>query len=144
MKKRIHKFLNYFLPLFICSFIQFYWSMPSLIDRMSSACMTCSFFEDTLLMSLVISLFCTVLFLLIFKLNNIYLKNCIAGLFLMALWYYFDYTMFVERESSWSTYLFLEEINITTSLAFVPIVIMTFVCLLSIHFRNKKSIKKVE
>lgn len=142
MKAIFYKVFFCFLTIFVSSLIQFYWAVGQFADQMSSACMTCSFFEDAIMMSLMISIFCATLFFFIFKLNNIYFKNCFAAVLLMTLWYYFDYSIFVERVSSWSTYSLNEAINVTTSLAFIPIVIMTFVCLFSIYFISKKSIKK--
>ena len=111
---------------------------------MSSACMSCSFFEDAFMMSLITATFGALVFIGLFRIKNIYIVNCVAAVLLMSFWFFSDYSVFVERESSWSTYSYREEISVTTSLAFIPIVIMTFICLLGIHFRNKKAIKKVE
>ena len=144
MKAIFYKVFFCFLTIFVSSLIQIYWAVGRLADQMSSACMSCSFFEDAFMMSLITATFGALVFIGLFRIKNSYIVNCVAAVLLMSFWFFSDYSVFVERESSWSTYSFREEISVTTSLAFVPIVIMTFICLLSIHFRNKKSVKKIE
>lgn len=144
MKALFYKLLFCFVAIFVCGLLQFYWAVGRFADRMSSACMSCSFFEDAFMMSLIIAFFGALMFWGLFRIKNIYVVNCVAAVFLMSFWFFSDYSVFVERESSWSTYSLQEEIFVTMSYAFIPIVIMTLVCLFSIYFRNKRLIKNVE
>ncbi|WP_225877620.1 hypothetical protein [Flavobacterium muglaense] len=56
-------------------------------------------------------------------------------LVLASVWMFWDYTIFVERESSWSTYLFNEEINHTILLSLFPVVMLAFVSLFILNFK---------
>lgn len=44
------------------TFVQFYWSMGTFSDRMSSGCLECRFVEDALLMSLITGIFLSAVF----------------------------------------------------------------------------------
>jgi len=141
MLKRISFVL---IIVFLSTFLQIYWAMGILSDRMSSGCLDCSFFDDTFMISLITSFFLTILFQLILFIKNIYIKISFEFLILVSVWIFWDYTIFVERESSWSTYLFNEEINYTISLSISPVLVLAFITLFVINFNLLIKEKKMK
>ncbi len=127
-----------FSIVFIATFLQAYWAMGKLSENTSSSCLECSFFEDAFFISLMTAFFLSILFSIFSLLKNLYLKMTIEFIFLISLWLFWNYTIFVERESSWSTYLFDEEIHYTISQSIFPVIILG--CL-SVILLNYKEIK---
>jgi len=126
----------YFLVIFTGTFLQVYWAMGYLSDKLSSSCLDCSFALDTLFISLFSAIFLSLIFMLISKIKNLYLK-LIPEFFLLTFWWFFiDYSDFVERESSWSTYLFDEEIHETLNHSFFPILIMSVIVIFIINYQS--------
>ena len=76
---------------------------------MSSACMTCSFFEDAFYLAIMLVIFVMILFLALQKLN---VKRPIYFWIMIPVciffWWMTDYSIFNDREASWSTYTNLE------------------------------------
>lgn len=126
----------YFLVIFAGTFLQVYWAMGFLSDKLSSSCLDCSFALDTLFISLFSAIFLSLIFMLISKIENLYLKLIPEFLLLTSLWFFVDYSDFVERESSWSTYLFNEEIHETLNHNFFPILIMSVLVIFIINYRS--------
>lgn len=63
----------------------------------------------------------------------------IEFILLVALWLFWNYTIFVERESSWSTYLFNEEIYIAISQSILPVIVLGYISILLLHFKEIKT-----
>lgn len=113
------------LLLFVTTFLQTYWSMGKFSKQISSGCMDCLFCEDVILISLLSAVFISIFFLVINFIGNKYIKIATQWLVLIAIWFFWNYTLFVDRESSWSTYLFWEEILNTASFSFFPILLFS-------------------
>ena len=139
-KNKLIRFLKCFLfvsvVIFASTFLQFYWSMGQFSERMSSSCMECWFVEDAFYMSILTGVFLAIIFNSLVFIKNKFVQIGIQFLFLISIWYFWDYTIFVERESSWSTYLFNEEIYYVTSLSVLPILVLS---LATVFFINYKS-----
>ena len=127
-----------FFILFTATFLQIYWAMGRLSGNTSSSCLECSFFEDVFFISLLTGFFLSILFSIFSLLKNLYVKTVIEFILLVFLWLFWNYTIFVERESSCSTYLFNEEIYITISQSIFPVIIL---CCISVILLNYKEIK---
>lgn len=122
--------------IFAATFLQFYWAMGELSERMSSACLDCWFVEDAFFMSLITSVFLALIFRLLLSKLNLVFRVIIQLLLLISIWFYWDYTIFVERESSWSTYLFNEEIHYVVTLSVLPILVMSFAAIFLINYKS--------
>lgn len=123
----------------MATFVQLYWAMGKLSDNTSSSCLECSFFEDAFLMSLLTGFFFSILFSIFSLLKNIYLKATIEFILLAAVWLFWNYTIFVERESSWSTYLFNEEIYYTISQSILPVIVLGCISIILLHCKEIKT-----
>lgn len=128
-----------FIILLMATFVQLYWAMGRLSDNTSSSCLDCSFFEDAFFISLLTAFFLSILFSILSLLKNLYLKTVIKFILLVALWLFWNYTIFVERESSWSTYLFNEEIYITISQSILPVIVLGFISIILLHCKEIKT-----
>ncbi|WDF63146.1 hypothetical protein [Flavobacterium sp. KACC 22763] len=124
--------------LFIFTFLEIYWAMGSFSERMSSGCLDCSFFDDAYLMSVFSTVFLTIVFLLFTLLKNKYLQIGLEFICLIFVWFLWDYGIFVDRESAWSTYLLNEEIMYTLSFSFFPILVLSTVMLVALHYILRK------
>lgn len=113
------------LLLFVSTILEIYWAMGQFSEKMSSGCLDCSFIEDAFLMSLITTILVTILFLLFSFIKNRYLKCTIQMLFLISIWLFWDYNVFVDRESSWSTYRFNEELYYTISISIFPVLVLS-------------------
>lgn len=143
MKKRISflkKLTLYFLVISIGTYLQTYWAMGYLSEAPSSSCLYCSFAVDILFISLFSTVFLSLFLILISGIKKLYLRFFVKFSALSSTWFFINYSEFVERESSWSTYLFEEEIQITFMQSFFPILTMSLIviCILnSIFFITK-------
>jgi hypothetical protein len=141
MKKNILKLLNssafIAITLFAYTFLQIYWSMGKLSDQTSSGCLDCSFVYDAFFISLCSTIILTILFLLIARIKKNRYKIAIEFLLLTSFWVFSNYIIFVDRESSWSTYSFDEEIYYTIYLSLLPVLVLSVLTLFTI---NKKFI----
>lgn len=126
------------LLIFLTTFIEIYWAMGSLSERVSSGNPDSSFFDDAYLMSVFTTIILTVVFLLFYFIRNKPIRITIQLLCLISVWFFWNYCIFVDRESSWSTYLFKEELHYTFSLSFLPIVVLSIVVLFGLKFISKK------
>lgn len=124
--------------LFIFTFIEIYWAMGSLSERISSGNPDSHFFDDAYLISVFTTVFLTIVFLLFTFIKNKYLKITIELISLISVWFFWNYSIFVDRESSWSTYLFKEELFYTLSLSFLPIGVLSIVTVFTLHYILKK------
>lgn len=113
--------------------------MEQLSDHTSSSCLECSFFEDAFLMALMNRVFLTLLFSLLSLIKNLFIKATASFIMMASVWFFWNYTLFVERESSWSTYLFKEELYITAYLSFLLVIIMGCVSIFLLYFREIKT-----
>ncbi|WP_228384329.1 hypothetical protein [Chryseobacterium soli] len=125
--------------LFPATFMELYWSMGQLSDHTSSSCLECSFFEDAFLIALMTGIFLTLLFSLLSLIKNLFIKAAASFIIIASVWFFWNYTLFVERESSWSTYLFREELYITAYLSFLPVIILSCVSIFLLYFREIKT-----
>lgn len=124
--------------LFIFTLIEIYWAMGSLSERISSGNPDSHFFDDAYLLSVFTTVFLTIVFLLLTFIKNKYLKITIELISLISVWFFWNYSIFVDRESSWSTYLFKEELLYTLSLSFLPIWVLSIVTVFTLHYILKK------
>jgi hypothetical protein len=124
--------------LFIFTLIEIYWAMGSLSERISSGNPDSHFFDDAYLLSVFTTVFLTIVFLFFAFIKNKYLKITIELISLISVWFFWNYSIFVDRESSWSTYLFKEEILYTLSLSFLPIWVLSIVTVFTLHYILKK------
>lgn len=131
----LKKFAFYFLVISAGTYLQVYWAMGYLSDRTSSSCLDCSFVVDTLFVSLFSAVLIGLIFILISRIKNLYLKLILGFLLFASWWFFIDYSDFVERESSWSTYLFEEEIQITLIQSFFPILIMSVIVIFILNYK---------
>lgn len=122
--------------IFAATFLQFYWAMGELSERMSSACLDCWFVEDAFFMSLITSIFLALIFRLLLSKLNFVFKMIIQFLLLISIWSFWNYNIFVERESSWSTYLFDEEIYYVSSMSISPILVLSFAAIFLINYKS--------
>ncbi|WP_433628056.1 hypothetical protein [Chryseobacterium cucumeris] len=123
----------------VVTFLQFYWSMGTLSERVSSGCIDCSFFEDAVYISLIAGGFLSIIFSLLFFVKKIFFKASVEFLFLIFVWLFWNYTLFVDRESSWSTYDFNSEIQYTISLSFLPVTVLGCLCVVILHYQEIKA-----
>ncbi|MFP3593644.1 hypothetical protein [Chryseobacterium sp. SIMBA_038] len=63
----------------------------------------------------------------------------IEFILLVTLWLFWNYSIFVEREYSWSTYLFKEEIYITILQSIFPVIVLGCVSIILLHFKEIKT-----
>lgn len=133
----LRKALFIALVFFASTFMEIYWSMGKFSERMSSGCVDCSFIEDVYLISLLTSAFLTIAFLLLSLIKNIYLKSTIGLILLLSIWGFWNYSIFVDRESSWSTYTFEEEFLSTFSLSLLPVLALSIAAIFSINYISR-------
>jgi hypothetical protein len=138
MIKNLKKSLSIGLLIFISTILEIYWSLGSFSGRISSGNPDASFFDDAYLMSLFTTVFLTFLFLLISLIKNIYLKITAQFLVLISVWFFWNYTVFVDRESSWSTYTFNEELLYTLHISILPVLILSVVTVSALNYILKK------
>ncbi|AZA82595.1 hypothetical protein C1637_24980 [Chryseobacterium lactis] len=116
--------------------VEIYWSMGALSNQISSGCMTCSFLEDALMMAFFTGIFLSVVFALLYKVKKFFIKAIIEFLLLVILWFFWNYSIFVDRESSWSTYDLRSEMYYTITLSLFPVILLGSVCILLLNYRN--------
>ncbi|TDX86585.1 hypothetical protein [Epilithonimonas xixisoli] len=115
--------------IFFSSFLQFYWAMGHLSESMSSACLECWFLEDVFMISIISAIFLAIIFAILPSGMNRIFKIGIQFLLLISIWFFWDYSIFVERESSWSTFLFDEEIYYVLHYSALPILVLASVAI---------------
>lgn len=125
------------LILFTITFIEFCWSIGDFSERISRGFLDCSFIESVYLMSLLTAVFLTIVFLLLSLIKKIYLKSAIKLILLISIWVFWNYTVFVDGESSWSTYAFKEEFFYTFSLSIVPFLVLSIAAIVSINYISR-------
>jgi hypothetical protein len=133
------------LIIFASTLLEIYWSVGKFSASISSGCLDCSFFQDAFFMSLITAIFLTVVFLILSFIKNMTLKSIIELIFLILVWFFWNYTIFVDRESSWSTYTFKEELYYTLSISFLPISLLSIITVVVFKFilKNKEHIKQL-
>jgi len=138
-KNNIVRFLRQILfvaaIIFLTSILQFYWAMGHLSERMSSSCLECWFIEDAFNMSLITAVLLAIIFWFLNRIKSNILKMIIQFLLLISTWSFWDYSIFVDRESSWSTYLFNEELYYVATCSFLPILILACLALFLINYK---------
>jgi hypothetical protein len=115
------------LLIFISTLLEIYWSVGKFSTRISSGCLDCSFFQDAFFLSLITGIFLTIVFLMVSLIKNITLKSIIKVIFLILVWFFWNYSIFVDRESSWSTYTFKEELYYTFSISVFPVSVLSII-----------------
>ena len=136
--KMLKQILFVTVVIFVATFLQIYWTIGEFSDKMSSSCLDCSFFDDAFMISLITSVFMSILFSILYSIKNKYIKIAIEFILLVSVWLFWNYTIFVERESSWSTYLFNEEIHYTISLSFFPVLVLVTALLFALNYKKQK------
>ncbi|MDA6072666.1 hypothetical protein NJT12_23880 [Flavobacterium sp. AC] len=141
MIKNLKRSLSIGLLIFITTILQIYWSVGQFSQRISSGNPDASFFDDAYLMSLFTTVFLIFLFLLLYLIQNIYLKFTSQFVLLISTWFFWNYTVFVDRESSWSTYTFKEELFYTVSVSILPILVLSIPTLFALNYilKNRES-----
>ncbi|KFC21349.1 hypothetical protein [Epilithonimonas lactis] len=138
-KDKIVRFLRQILfvaaIIFAASFLQFYWSMGHLSERMSSSCLECWFVEDAFYMSSITAVLLAIIFRFLNKIRSKIFIIVIQFLLLITIWSFWDYSVFVDRESSWSTYLFNEELYYVGTYSILPILILSFLSIFLINYK---------
>lgn len=135
----IKRFSTSIAIIFTSTYLQIYWSMGQFSDHTSSSCLECSLFEDNIYMSAVTSVFLSAIFLLFSFVKKTFIKAAIEFLLLISLWIFWNYSVFVDRESSWSTYDFKSELHYTLSLSSLPAIILGCICILVLHYKEIKA-----
>ena len=139
--KQIAKFIKQFLfigiVIFVATFLEIFWSMGNFSDAISSHCLGCSFFEDALVLSLVFTILLTVPFFIITLITSKLIRISIQFLLLIIVWFFLSYSIFVARESSWSTYLFKSELFYTFSNSILPIIVLSISVILILNYERK-------
>lgn len=120
----------------VITIVQFYWSMGTFSDRISSGCLECLFAEDALFMSVITGIFLSVIFSLFSFIKRVLIKIGIEFILLVFVWLFWNYSIFVDRESSWSTYDFNAEIQYTISLSFFPVLFLGCLCISLLHYQE--------
>lgn len=138
LKKRL--FIG--LILFTITVIEFCWSMGDFSERISRGGLDCSFIESVYLMSLLTAVFLTIVFLLLSLIKKVYLKSAFKLILLISIWAFWNYTVFIDSESSWSTSAFKEEFLYTISFSILPVLVLSIAAIVSINYisRIKKNI----
>ncbi|SHL82784.1 hypothetical protein [Flavobacterium chilense] len=126
------------LLIFAVTIFEIYWSMGTLSEKMSSGCLDCLFFEDAFFISLLTTIFLTIVFILVSFIKNIYIKVVLELIFLISVWFFWNYNIFVDRESSWSTYAFDEELYYTFSFSIFPILVLSVSTVFFTNYISKK------
>ncbi len=141
LKPKILSFLKKLITiaflLFVFTFVEIYWSMQSLSERISSGNPDSHFFDDAYLISVFTTVFLTIIFMFLAFIKKIHLKITAQLLIIISTWFFWNYSIFVDRESSWSTYLFKEEIMHTLSLSFFPILVLSIVMVFVLNYISK-------
>ncbi|WP_255373719.1 hypothetical protein [[Flexibacter] sp. ATCC 35103] len=88
-------------------------------------------------MSLFTTIFLTFLFLALSLIKNMHLKRTIEILILILAWLFWNHTVFVDRESSWSTYTFREEVLYTFSNSILPVLVLSIVTIFALNYISK-------
>ncbi|KQB40907.1 hypothetical protein [Flavobacterium aquidurense] len=133
----LKKYILVGLLLFTSTFIEIYWAVGKFSKNISSGCMDCSFIEEAILMSLLTTFFLTFLFLALSLIKNLYLKRTIELIILILVWLFWNHTVFVDRESSWSTYTFKEELFYTFSNSILPVLVVSTVTIIALNYISK-------
>jgi hypothetical protein len=133
LKKRL--FIG--LILFTITFIEFCWSVGDFPERISRGYLDCTVSESVYLMSLQIAVFLTIVFLLLSIFKKIYLKSAIKLILLILIWGFLNYIVFIDSESSWSTYYFEEEFLYTISFSIVPVLVLSIAAIVSINYISR-------
>lgn len=148
LKPKILSFLKKLITiaflLFVFTFVEIYWSMQSLSERISSGNPDSHFFDDAYLISVFTTVFLTIIFMFLAFIKKIPLKITAQLLIIISTWFFWNYSIFVDRESSWSTYLFKEEIMHTLTLSFFPILVLSIVMVFVLNYISKNRSLKHE
>lgn len=137
VKLSLKKIILIAILLFISTFIEVYCAVGKFSNQISSGCLDCTFMEEAFLMSLLTSIFFTFLFFLISFIKNIYLKSTIQAIILIMLWFFWNHTVFVDRESSWSTYTHKEEFLYTFSNSILSILLLSALTVSILNYISK-------
>lgn len=135
--KRTQLFKKYMLSallLFVATFLEIYWAMGSFSEKISSGCLNCSFKEDVFRISLMTVFLLVIVFLFLSLIKNRSFRNIIQWIFLNLVWLFWNYTVFVDRESSWSTYTFNEEIHFTIFYSILPILVLSTITVFALDY----------
>lgn len=138
MLKNLKKPLSIGLLFFISTILEIYWAVGDFSGKMSSGNPDASFFDDAYLMSLFTTIFFTIAFLFLAFFKNKYLKVISQLVLLISVWFFWNYTIFVDRESSWSTYTFKEELYYTLSVSILPTLVLAVAALFTLNYISKK------
>lgn len=133
---RFKKTITLFILIFLFTFIQSYWSMHEFRNSLSSSCLNCGFLEENIFVSFVFSVILISMFSVInyVKIKTNY-KTILKIISIIFVWFFINIEIFRDRESSWSTYSFSNEIYYTIRLSVFPMLLLIIVLL----FLEKKT-----
>lgn len=124
--------------IYISTLIEIYWSMGSFSEKLSAGDPDSSFSEDAYIIATLTTIILTILFLAFTFIKKTYLKITLELVFLILVWFFWNHSIFVDRESAWSTYLFREEILYVLSLSFFPILVLSIATIFGLNYISKK------
>ncbi|OXA99702.1 hypothetical protein B0A75_11080 [Flavobacterium oncorhynchi] len=133
----LKKLITIAFLLFVFTFVEIYWSMQSLSERISNGNPDSHFFDDAYLISVFTTVFLIIIFMFLAFIKKIHLKITAQLLIIISTWFFWNYSIFVDRESSWSTYLFKEELMYTLTLSFFPILVLSIVMVFILNYISK-------
>ncbi len=133
---RFKKTITLFILIFFFTFIQSYWFMYEFRNSLSSSCLNCGFLEENIFVSFVFSVILISMFSVInyVKIKTNY-KTILKIISIIFVWFFINIEIFRDRESSWSTYSFSNEIYYTIRLSVFPMFLLIIVLL----FLEKKT-----
>ncbi|MTG99443.1 hypothetical protein GJV76_15180 [Myroides sp. BIT-d1] len=133
---KTHLFFHWILFVLI-SFVQTAVSMYTLRDRPSGD-ITFNFYQDVLVGALIVSVFYSLLLLVVLRIQSFGIQVVIHSLIVIVLWFYEDLLVFGDREAGWSTYSLKASIVHTLQLSVIPIVISLLVYLPILYCLRRK------
>lgn len=117
------------IVIFMFTMLEIYFSMGNLSDSISTSSISCSFIEGALIYSLITSLLSMLIFSILQNLKYESIKPLIGFICLNLIWLYWNYQIFIDRKSAWSTYSFEEELFYTISWSILPVTIFSLLAI---------------
>lgn len=129
-----YKIIIFSFIIYMLAVVTTYFSMYEYSKDMSSSCFECSYKRDVFLSSVCVS----VVFLLLVLLKKARKKNWYIplwfSLIFVLLVFFNNYSIFVDRVSSWSTFTFIEELISTLSDSCLCLGISTMIVFVLLKF----------
>lgn len=117
------------IAIYILTFFSTYFSMIEYSNAISSSCMDCIYIQDVALFSLIVLPFFYILPFLFEKMN---VKKNIRLIILTIVFIFIvlnnNWSVFIDRVSSWSTYTKIDEITATIQSSYTIVMISALMC----------------